>query len=73
MKYRVGEGIDVIKTYQHLFETRKSIARHMGSLKYKQALEEVQRHTTHDARRRRIGLNIARTAFQTIREGASYV
>ncbi len=40
VKFRVGEGSDVIKTYQRLFETRKSIARRLGSLRHKQAMEE---------------------------------
>jgi hypothetical protein len=73
LKYIVGDGHEVLNVPERLSVARKSIARHMATQRHKQALAEEQREVTRGERRRRVGLNIARTALQTLREGASYV
>ncbi len=73
LKYRRVEGHEVIKVYANLCATRKAIGRHLASQRHKHALDEEQRESEREARRRRVGMDIARTALQTLREGASYV
>ncbi len=72
-KYRRGEGHEVIKVYANLCASRKAIERHVATQRITQAFEEEQRESVREVRPRRVGLNIARTVFQTLREGASYV
>jgi len=73
LKYRAGDGHEVLNVPGRLSVARKSIARHLATQRHKQALAEEQREVTRGERRRKVGLNIARTALQTLREGASYV
>jgi hypothetical protein len=67
------ESHEVIKVYANMCSSRKAIGGHVVSQRHKHALDEEQRESKREVRRRRIGLNIARTALQTLREGASYV
>jgi len=73
LKHRAGDGREVINISDRLYVTRIQIARHMVTHGHKQALNEEQREATRGVRRSKVGLNIARTALQTLREGASYV
>jgi hypothetical protein len=58
---------------ERIYVARKLIARHLATQRHKQALEEQDREATRYERRHRVGLNIARTALQTSRDGASCV
>ena len=73
LKYCKGDGLEVVNVVSRISVTRKLIGRHLAIQRHKQALVEEQRDATREDRRRRIGLNIARTALHTLREGASYV
>ena len=73
LKYRAGDGREVITVSRRLPATRKLIARHLATHMHKQALKEEQREATRGVRRNNVGLIIARTTLQTLREGASYV
>ncbi len=46
---------------------------HLESSRHKQALEEQERAVLLAVRRSRVGLTIARTALQTLREGCIYL
>ncbi len=73
LKYRAGDGYEVVNVSGRLRVTRKSIERHMATQRHKPALDEEQREAKRETRRHRVGLNIARTTLQTLREGGSYV
>ena len=73
LKYRAGDGHEVVRVPERLHAARKAIARHLGTQRHKQALEEEMREATRCVRRHRVGLNIARTTLQTLREDALYV
>ena len=73
LKYGDGDGHEVVRIFERLYVTKKQIARHLATQRHKQALEEEQREATRNVRRQGIGLNIAKTALQTLHEGASYV
>ena len=74
LKYRAGDGHEVVNIFGRLHDTRKLIGRYLiVTQRYKQAFAEEQRGVSRGQRRRCVGLNIARTALQTVLEGASYV
>ena len=72
-QYPAVDSHEVIRVHERLHAARKLIARHLATQRNKQALDEEKREATREVRRHRVGLNIARTALQTLREGASYV
>jgi hypothetical protein len=52
LKYRAGDGHEVVSVFARPSVTRKVIARHLAT---KQALEEEQREATREVRRHRVG------------------
>jgi Pyruvate/2-oxoacid:ferredoxin oxidoreductase delta subunit len=56
-----------------LYMTKKSIGRHMGTARHKQALKIYAMEVERQARRARVGLAICRTGLQTFREGCNYL
>ena len=73
LKYIKGDGHEFVNVVSLISVTRKLIGRHLATQRNKQALVEEQRDAAREDRRRRVGLNIAQTALQTLREGESYV
>jgi hypothetical protein len=71
--FKESDGNQVIKLFPRIGESRKAIGRHLESQAHKKAVEEEQREEKRKERRRRVGLTVARTALQTLREGSSYV
>ena len=51
---------------------RKAIGRHLQGRMHADVLEEREKEMRQNVRRTPIGLNIARTVLQTLREGSSY-
>jgi hypothetical protein len=73
LKHRAVDGNEVVNVSGRLSLARKAIGRHLASKRHKHALDEEHREAVRETRRHRVGINIARTALQTLREGASYV
>ena len=72
-EYRDGAGDLIFSADQRLSDLKKAIGRHLECSRHKQALEEQERALLLAVRRSRVGLTIARTALQTLREGCSYL
>ena len=73
LKCRAGDDHELVDAYGRLHITSKHIGRRLATQRHMQSLAEEQREVTRGERRRRVGLNIARIALQTLHEGASYV
>ncbi len=58
---------------QRLKHLRKAIARHMATNAHSKALMEKERERTRKPCRSRVGLTIARTNLEIVREGNSYM
>jgi hypothetical protein len=58
---------------QRLKYLKKAIAKHLATDAHSKALMEKERERTRPLRRNRVGLTIARTTLQTVREGTSYL
>ena len=63
LKYRGGEGHEVIKVYAYLCASRKAIGRNLVTQRHKQALEEEEWEAVREVWRRRVGMSIARTTL----------
>ena len=71
-----GRGITteaVFQSEQRLKILRASIRRHLATDAHKKALTEKEKERTRSIRRSRVGLSIARTTLQLVREGGSYL
>jgi hypothetical protein len=51
--------------------TRKSIGRHLVTKGHIRALNEEQKEATRNDKRREVGMTVAKTTLQTLREGGS--
>jgi hypothetical protein len=71
-----GRGITseaVFQSEQRLKILRASIRRHLATNAHKKALTEKEKERKRSIRRIRVGLSIARTTMQLVREGGSYL
>jgi hypothetical protein len=62
-----------IQSYQRCCCIRKAIGKHLQTRHQLVALEEREKELCRNSRQTKIGLNIARSVLQTLREGSSYV
>ena len=71
-----GRGVATTTTFynpQRLKNLRTCISRHFATDVHRKALTEKEKERTRNLRRSRVGITIARTALQTVREGSSYM
>ena len=71
-----GRGVaatTAIYNPHHLKNLRTCIFRHFLTDAHRKALTEKEKEGTRNLRRIRVGINIARTALQTVREGTNYL
>ncbi len=74
--HKFGRGVAanaVLCNNRKLKYLKKAIARHLVTDAHSKALTEKERERTRQLRRNRVGLTIARTTLQTVREGTIYL
>ena len=72
--YGRGNRVDIFfYCNQRLKNLRKGILRYLATNAHKKALAEHEKERTRQLRRSRVGLTIARTALQNVREGNNYL
>ena len=69
LKYRGGDGKDVVTISRRLGVARQLIERILNTKRHKEALDGQEREAVRQVRRHQVGMNVLRTALQAVREG----